>query len=69
MPSSVDTRGSLLERLRRPGDEEAWARFVRLYTPLRRPRRVGRQRGDRSVYLAKARVLRRLRQELAGMLD
>lgn len=34
MPSSVDTPGSLLERLRRPGDEDAWARFVRLYTPL-----------------------------------
>lgn len=25
---------SLLERLRRPDDQEAWARFVRLYTPL-----------------------------------
>jgi RNA polymerase sigma-70 factor (ECF subfamily) len=25
---------SLLERLRQPGDAEAWARFVRLYTPL-----------------------------------
>jgi RNA polymerase sigma-70 factor (ECF subfamily) len=23
-----------LERLRRPGDDDAWARFVRLYTPL-----------------------------------
>lgn len=34
MPSSVDTPGSLLERLRQPGDEEAWQRFVRLYTPL-----------------------------------
>lgn len=34
MPSSVDTPGSLLERLRRPGDEEAWQRFVHLYTPL-----------------------------------
>lgn len=34
MPSSVDTPGSLIERLRQPGDEEAWRRFVRLYTPL-----------------------------------
>jgi RNA polymerase sigma-70 factor, ECF subfamily len=25
---------SLLERLRKPGDQEAWSRFVRLYTPL-----------------------------------
>ena len=25
---------SLLERLRQPGDEAAWGRFVRLYTPL-----------------------------------
>ena len=25
---------SLLERLRRPGEEEAWARLVELYTPL-----------------------------------
>jgi RNA polymerase sigma-70 factor (ECF subfamily) len=28
------TSASLLERLRRPGDEAAWARFVQLYTPL-----------------------------------
>jgi RNA polymerase sigma-70 factor (ECF subfamily) len=28
------TSASLLERLRRPGEEEAWARFVELYTPL-----------------------------------
>jgi RNA polymerase sigma-70 factor (ECF subfamily) len=28
------TPASLLERLRRPGDPEAWARFVALYTPL-----------------------------------
>jgi RNA polymerase sigma-70 factor (ECF subfamily) len=32
--SSIDTPGSLLERLRRPGDDAAWQRFVRLYTPL-----------------------------------
>jgi RNA polymerase sigma-70 factor (ECF subfamily) len=29
-----DTSPSLLERLRRPGEQEAWARFVDLYTPL-----------------------------------
>ena len=28
------THPSLLERLRRPDDDEAWDRFVRLYTPL-----------------------------------
>ncbi len=28
------TRHSLLERLRSPGDQEAWSRFVHLYTPL-----------------------------------
>ena len=28
------TPASLLERLRQPGDREAWERFVRLYTPL-----------------------------------
>ncbi len=28
------TPASLLERLRRPGEPEAWERFVRLYTPL-----------------------------------
>jgi RNA polymerase sigma-70 factor (ECF subfamily) len=28
------TSVTLLERLRQPGEEEAWARFVELYTPL-----------------------------------
>jgi RNA polymerase sigma-70 factor (ECF subfamily) len=28
------TSASLLERLRRPVDQAAWERFVRLYTPL-----------------------------------
>jgi RNA polymerase sigma-70 factor (ECF subfamily) len=28
------TPASLLERLRQPGEREAWARFVELYTPL-----------------------------------
>jgi RNA polymerase sigma-70 factor (ECF subfamily) len=28
------TPAGLLERLRRPGDPEAWGRFVQLYTPL-----------------------------------
>ena len=28
------THSSLLERLRRPTDEEAWDQFVRLYAPL-----------------------------------
>jgi len=30
----MDTSPTLLERLRRPGEEAAWARFVELYTPL-----------------------------------
>src|SRR5690349_11904006 len=32
--SMEDTPASLLERLRRPGDQAAWVRFVQLYTPL-----------------------------------
>jgi RNA polymerase sigma-70 factor (ECF subfamily) len=28
------TSASLLERLRQPGEQEAWTRFVRLYTPF-----------------------------------
>jgi RNA polymerase sigma-70 factor (ECF subfamily) len=33
--SMIDkTSINLLERLRKPGDQEAWSRFVRLYTPL-----------------------------------
>lgn len=30
----MDTPASLLERLRQPGEERAWVRFVELYTPL-----------------------------------
>jgi RNA polymerase sigma-70 factor (ECF subfamily) len=30
----MDTPASLLERLRQPAAEEAWSRFVKLYTPL-----------------------------------
>ena len=30
----MDTPASLLERLRRPAEQQAWARFVDLYTPL-----------------------------------
>jgi RNA polymerase sigma-70 factor (ECF subfamily) len=30
----MDTSASLLERLRQPAHEEAWERFVQLYTPL-----------------------------------
>jgi len=39
---------SLLERLRRPGEPEAWERFVQLYTPLLYywARRVGLQTQD-----------------------
>jgi RNA polymerase sigma-70 factor (ECF subfamily) len=30
----MDTPASLLERLRQPGQEQAWARLVELYTPM-----------------------------------
>jgi RNA polymerase sigma-70 factor (ECF subfamily) len=30
----METSASLLERVRQPGDTEAWTRFVHLYTPL-----------------------------------
>jgi RNA polymerase sigma-70 factor (ECF subfamily) len=32
--SMFTTSGSLLEQLRRPDEDAAWARFVKLYTPL-----------------------------------
>ena len=122
----METPASLLERLRRPGDPVAWARFVELYTPLlfyspalaqlqeadqaedweqaeyrrhlvqhalevlrpeiphstwqafhqyvtvgRPAEQVAAELGLRvgTVYAAKSRVLRRLRQELQGLLD
>jgi RNA polymerase sigma-70 factor (ECF subfamily) len=42
------TPASLLERLRRPGEPEAWGRFVQLYTPLlyHWARRLGLSRDD-----------------------
>jgi RNA polymerase sigma-70 factor (ECF subfamily) len=42
------TPASLLERLRRPGEPEAWGRFVQLYTPLlyHWARRLGLPRED-----------------------
>ena len=42
------TSVSLLERLRQPGQPEAWARFVELYTPLLLywARRLGLQADD-----------------------
>jgi RNA polymerase sigma-70 factor (ECF subfamily) len=44
----MDTPASLLERLRRPSDPAAWARFVELYTPLLYywARRTGLQEAD-----------------------
>jgi RNA polymerase sigma-70 factor (ECF subfamily) len=44
----VTTSPSLLERLRRPGEAAAWARFVDLYTPLlyHWARRAGLQEAD-----------------------
>ena len=46
---------SLLKRLRRPGENEAWNRFAALHTPL--------------LYHWARRLLRRLRQELQGSLE
>ena len=42
------TSASLLERLRQPGDQAAWARFVELYTPLlfHWAQRLGLQQSD-----------------------
>jgi RNA polymerase sigma-70 factor (ECF subfamily) len=58
------TPASLLERLRRPGDPDAWARFVALYTPLIYSwgRRAGLQEQDaddlvQDVLLALVRAL------------
>jgi RNA polymerase sigma-70 factor (ECF subfamily) len=44
----MDTPASLLERLRRPDQQDAWARFVDLYTPLLYywARRMGCQETD-----------------------
>jgi RNA polymerase sigma-70 factor (ECF subfamily) len=44
----VTTSPSLLERLRRPDEQSAWARFVELYTPLLYSwaRRAGLQAAD-----------------------
>jgi RNA polymerase sigma-70 factor, ECF subfamily len=44
----MDTPPSLLERVRRPTDQEAWNRFVQLYTPLllHWARRLGLQDPD-----------------------
>ncbi|HUY32179.1 MAG TPA: sigma-70 family RNA polymerase sigma factor [Pirellulales bacterium] len=48
MPSNTSTSVSLIERLRDGGAADAWARFVRLYTPilLRWARRWGMQSAD-----------------------
>jgi RNA polymerase sigma-70 factor, ECF subfamily len=42
------TSASLLQRLRQAGQEDAWTRFVKLYTPLLQfwARRLGLQKGD-----------------------
>lgn len=58
------TSPSLLERLRRPGDEEAWPRFVQLYTPLLHhwARRLGLPDQDTADLVQE--VLTRLVQQL-----
>ena len=45
LPAPDRTPASLLEQVRRGGDQQAWGRFVRLYTPLLYSwaRRVGLQ--------------------------
>src|SRR5690349_13376275 len=44
----METPVSLLERLREPAQEQAWARFVELYTPLlfHWARHIGLQEAD-----------------------
>ena len=44
----METPASLLERLRKPGEQEAWTRFVKIYTPLLFywALRAGFQKGD-----------------------
>ncbi|OAI55011.1 hypothetical protein AYO44_13740 [Planctomycetaceae bacterium SCGC AG-212-F19] len=44
----METPGSLLERLKQPNEQQAWTRFVQLYTPLLYDwaRRVGVQEPD-----------------------
>ena len=61
---------SLLERLRRPDDADAWERFVRLYTPVLYDwaRRTGLQEADaadvvQDVFLALVRELPRFRYD------
>ena len=63
---SPKTPVSLLQRLRHPGDEEAWTRFVILYTPLLESwsRRAGLQEADaadlvQSVFMRLAKELPR----------
>jgi hypothetical protein len=90
------TSASLLERVRRPTDQQGCERLVDLYTPLlyfwacrtgfqpatwkacwefvvagKPAAEVAAQLGISidSVYATKSRVLRRLRQELHGLLD
>src|SRR3954470_13883371 len=48
MSESIPTRSSLLVRLRDPRDEQAWAEFVEIYTPLilRVAMQTGLQRSD-----------------------
>src|ERR1700730_12188334 len=55
----METPASLLERLRRPGDAHAWARFVELYTPLLYDwaRRAGLQQADAADLVQEVLVL------------
>ncbi|MBI2477439.1 MAG: sigma-70 family RNA polymerase sigma factor [Planctomycetia bacterium] len=55
----MDTPASLLERLRQPPDEQAWARFVQLYTPLLYfwARRTGCQEADAADLVQEALVV------------
>jgi RNA polymerase sigma-70 factor (ECF subfamily) len=55
----METPVSLLERLRRPGESDAWSRFVELYTPLLYfwARRAGLQEADASDLVQEVLVL------------
>jgi RNA polymerase sigma-70 factor (ECF subfamily) len=55
----METPASLLERLRQPGDADAWSRFVQLYTPLLYywARRIGLQEADAADLVQEALAL------------
>ena len=66
LPDIDTTPVSLLERVRQPGEQEAWARFVDLYTPMLHgwARRLGLQEPDAADLIQEVFVV--LLQKLPG---